>query len=171
MKKKLFLFYCCNFFLMISNAQNLTPNIISAAGGVSSGKSSDILLEWTLGESSVGTATTFNRLYTVGFHQPVLVSRSIVQQNESGESNLSQVRVYPNPVENTLRVQFHFTKYDNVKIILSDLLGRALLEKTVNGKSMITEIPVYHLVSGVYQLLISDLNGSPISTFKIIKAN
>ncbi|MGH2552590.1 MAG: T9SS type A sorting domain-containing protein, partial [Chitinophagaceae bacterium] len=85
--------------------------------------------------------------------------------------SLQRISVFPNPVENILRVQFQSFNNENVKMILSDLNGRALIEKKVNGKNSLTEIPVHHLISGIYQLKILSMEGIPINTYKIIKAN
>ena len=177
MRKSIF-FPALIFSLSTVNAQSLSPNVISSAGGVD--KSSNIQLEWTLGETSVGFASTTNRFYTVGFHQPVLIVRTVLPENdqvdyrkksETEETRIQKINVFPNPVNNTLHIQLDLIKYMNLKIILADLLGRTLLEKSINGITTTTDISVTHLISGVYQLRIYDSNGILIRTYKIIKAN
>ena len=155
------------FFGFLYAQTNLSQDVLAAGGGVS--KTSEIELQWTIGESVVGLASTSNRLYTVGFDQPVLISSKVIR--DFAIDVTSQISVYPNPVENTLRVHFHEGKNDNVKMILSDLHGRALVEKAVSSKLSLTEISVQHLISGVYQLRILSMDGTILKTFKIIKAN
>ena len=153
----------------VPKAQSLSPNIISSGGGVSS--SSEITLEWTLGESSVGVANGIERLYTIGFHQPILMSTSLARQNSNRDKLSSQVNVYPNPAASMLHVQFQLAKYEKVKMVLTDLLGRTLRQKDVYVQSTTTDVYVSDLASGIYVLSIMDVNGVVIQSFKITKAN
>lgn len=150
----------------LARSQSLSPSIISSDGGVS--RSSGIMLEWTLGESVIGIASSADRLYTVGFHQPILISRSISLQEISP---LYQVQVFPNPVQNVLTVKLQSVYNANVKLILTDLHGRTVQEKTIYAKTSFAEMPVQNLVSGVYQLRVTDKDGNLVNAFKIIKAN
>ena len=165
--KKLYLFVSVFLFFNIAKAQNISsPTVIAAAGGVS--KFSAIELEWTLGETFIGTATSPERVYTVGFHQPQLVSEKITLPNDLYSS---QITIYPNPVKNILTVQFRLDKYEKTKMILSDFLGRSIQERTVNAKIATVNMPVYNLIAGIYFLRVFDTKGNQISTYKIIKAN
>ena len=144
----------------------LSPTVIASNGGVN--RYSEIELEWTLGEPVIGTTGSSNRFYTVGFHQPLLISRQVAITENVTAAGIS---VFPNPVENMLKIQFQFPGNENLKFLLIDLMGNIMMEKTVNGKSSGTEIPVSHLVSGIYQLRIITASGNPAGTFKIIKLN
>ena len=70
MEKRILLFLWGIAFLLNGNSQNLKQNIIAADGGIS--KSGNISLEWTLGEFAIETVNAGTKLYTQGFHQPVL---------------------------------------------------------------------------------------------------
>ena len=165
--KKVYLFVSVFLFFNIAKAQKiLSPTVIAASGGVS--KFSTIELEWTLGESFIGTATSSERLYTVGFHQPQLVSEKVMLPNDLSSS---QITIYPNPVKNILTVQYKLDKYQKTKMILSDLLGRSIQERTVTAQIASVNMPVHTLVAGIYFLRVFDTKGNQISIYKIIKAN
>lgn len=156
-------------FLLVSSLMGisqtvLSPNVIAASGGVS--RFSEIELEWTLGEAMAGTTGNSGRIYTIGFHQPLLISRpvAITEKEEAVE-----VKVFPNPVENMLKIQFLQTATENRKFLLTDLMGNTVLEKTISGKLFTAEIFVGHLTSGMYQLRIMTASGKSTGAFKIIK--
>ena len=165
--KMVYLFISVFVFFSIAKAQNISsPTVIAAAGGVS--KFSTIELEWTLGESFIGTATSAERLYTVGFHQPQLKGQKVILPTDN---NTSQITIYPNPVKNILTVQFRLDKYEKTKMLLSDFLGKSIQERTVNARVATVNIPVHNLIAGIYLLRVFDTKGNQISSHKIIKAN
>jgi hypothetical protein len=146
----------------------LSPAVIAANGGVS--RFSDIELEWTLGESVVGLTGNSGLLYTIGFHQPLLVSRQVAGTTKAKtEPGALAIQVLPNPVGNMLKIQFLTPVNKNRKFLLTDLLGNIVLDKTVSGKLTNAEIAMGHLISGIYQLRIITDNAGPAETFKIIK--
>ena len=165
--KKMYLFFLVYPCFYSVNAQNnLSPTVIATAGGVS--KFATIELEWTLGESFIGATSAVDRLYTVGFHQPKLISQKLKMQIENTSI---QIVIYPNPVKNILTVQLKLDKSEKTKLILSDLLGKSIQERTVTAKIASVNMPVYNLIAGIYFLRVFDAKGKPISTHKIIKAN
>ena len=165
--KKMCLFFLVHLFFSSLYAQNnLGPTVIAAAGGIS--KFATVELEWTLGESFIGAAPSVDHLYTVGFHQPQLISQKLKMPNENSSY---QITIYPNPVKNILTVQLRLDKYEKTKMILSDLLGKSIQERTVTAKIATVNMPVYNLVAGIYFLRVFDTKGKQISTYKIIKAN
>lgn len=151
----------------VINAQNiLTPTVISAAGGV--GKYSAIQLEWTLGEAAIGTVSQTNRLYTVGFNQPVIVQQNLISKNTI---NSPIIKVFPNPVKDILTVQIQLVTLNTTKIILSDIFGQSMTERSVTAKISTLNIPLQNLIAGIYFLRVLDTNGQQLSNYKIIKAN
>ena len=163
------IYLCLVFFLISSIVKSqsiLSPTVIATAGGVS--KFSSIELEWTLGESFIGTASSPVRFYTVGFHQPSLIIQKIISENEIYST---QISLYPNPVKSILTVQLRLDKYQKTKLILSDILGRPLQDRTVIAKIATLNLPVNNLIAGIYFLKIFDTKGNPMGSYKIIKAN
>ena len=157
------------FFLFFGSvkAQNLlTPTVISAAGGVSTNP--NIQLEWTLGEAAIGSISATDRMYTVGFNQPLIVQRNLLSKNTF---NSSRISVFPNPVKDILTVQIQLVDYNTAKIMLSDIFGQTMTEHTVSSPISTINIPLQNLIAGIYFLRVLDIKGNQLSNYKIIKAN
>ena len=147
-----------------SGAQTkLTPQIISSGGGIS--KFPGIELEWTLGEASIGAVASSDRLYTVGFHQPILV----IPAKPELTASLGKITVFPNPVKDKLIVEVKKEISETFTLVLSDMHGRTLLQRTVTGISNIAEVPFLQVQPGIYLLRAYDSNKKLINTFKITK--
>lgn len=153
----------------------LTPEIIASGGGVS--KFSEIELEWTVGESSIGSVSSTDRFYTIGFHQPILIIKVKPEEQTSSQANAQtnsepsshNITVFPNPVKDKLKVELQKTINENITLILSDINGTTLLQKNVFGIMNIAEIPFLQYLPGVYLLRVYDTNKKLINTFKITK--
>lgn len=152
----------------ISKTNIHQQSIIASAGGVQ--KFSEIELEWTLGESFIGETSNASRIYTIGFHQPFIIQpEKLKEQLESDE-----VSVFPNPVSNKLNVKFNLKNAENTghfKFLLSDLMGKQILEKTIDGNLESTMVDFPEVTSGSYQVKIVDAKNKVVKTFKIIKTN
>ncbi len=73
---------------------------------------------------------------------------------------------YPNPVNDILTVQFNGNWLGKTQIIITDLQGKQIVQKTItaNGK---TDLHVENLTAGVY--LVQCINGSNKALFKMTK--
>jgi len=163
MRKSIFLLLLV-FSFSLARSQSLTPSVVAAAGGVN--KFGNIELEWTLGESVIGQASTNSQLYTNGFHQPII--------SQSGVGDLvfnSSIHVYPNPVEDNLLVQFGIPNENNVKLILTDIAGKLLQQKIVPGNSSSAALSFNKYAGGIYLLRVVDKNENTVTSFKIVKPN
>lgn len=78
------------------------------------------------------------------------------------DSNLSSVKVYPNPAKDFISISNH---KDISKVSLVDLAGKNVLSKSVNAKSV--KLNISHLPNGIYILKVES-NGKE-KTFKVIK--
>ena len=165
--KKVYLLVLFFLFFNAVYAQNLlTPSVISSAGGVS--KLADIQLEWTLGETAIGTVSETSRMYTVGFNQPIIIRQNLLSKNVI---NRSVIKVFPNPVKDILTVQIQLVNFNSAKIILTNIFGETITERSVNTALSTINIPLQNLIAGIYFLRALDLNGNLLSNYKIIKAN
>lgn len=143
-------------------------SILASAGGIQ--KFSEIELEWTLGESFIGETSNSSRIYTIGFHQPFIIqAEKLKAQIESDE-----VSIFPNPVGNKLNVKFNLKNAENAsefKFLLMDLMGRQILEKTIDSNLENTVVDFPEITSGSYQVKIMNAKNTVLRTFKIIKTN
>lgn len=152
-------------FSMQGWAQQLTPSVIASDGGTA--KAADISLSWTLGEYAVETIPAGGKLYTQGFHQPLLMAKVLYAANEKVVTGYS-VSLAPNPVQSLLNITIDAPTQENVQVSLVDLVGRSMLTKQASGKgSMQLDMSFY--ISGVYLLTVKTLSGQLIRSFKVIK--
>src|SRR5690349_1308491 len=98
---------CFAFFFLIAlfndcRAQEKTTSVISAAGGIA--HSNTLSLEWTLGEPVSETAISSSRMYTQGFHQPMLQIKKLDTPKEIS-SVFNSILVYPNPSASLVTIQ------------------------------------------------------------------
>lgn len=173
MEKRILLFLWGILFLVNGNTQTLKPSVIASDGGISS--SGNISLEWTLGEFAIETVSSGKKLYTQGFHQPILAvkkSTSVsVQESLTGNADTYRVLLAPNPTRSYVNVFIASMKSEEHKFSLFDLSGKKVLTKQGNGKDYSVRIEMGHLASGMYLLDIRDKYGTMIRTFKIVKAD
>ena len=83
----------------------------------------------------------------------------------TASSKATSVSIYPNPVNNELKV--NMGNYDEaVTVNITDMLGRKMLNKTFANAS---NINTGKLKAGVYMVTITDKNGATIKQDKIVK--
>ena len=76
-------------------------------------------------------------------------------------SNISAVKVFPNPVSNALSVSVQLKEMDNATVALYDMAGRLVLQDKVSGQQSFTKnYPLSILPSGMYILTVSTAKGS-----------
>lgn len=87
--------------------------------------------------------------------------------NASGNS----VKVYPNPVNNTLWLTINNTTVTNANINILNAKGALVLSQKTTLANGVNTIPIQvaNLPSAWYQVIINYANGQPLQTVKIIK--
>ena len=123
-------------------SQQLSPSVIASNGGIN--RAAGISLEWTLGEPTIESLSTADRLYTQGFHQPVLLVRklqpgpaAVVNSNAVAEVNPIagyKVTIAPNPVKSILLV--NIASLNNVHIQLQNQLNHQISFITLSEKGV-----------------------------------
>ena len=121
-----------------------------------------------MGETAIGTVSETSRMYTVGFNQPIIIRQNLLSKNVI---NRSVIKVFPNPVKDILTVQIQLVNFNSAKIILTNIFGETITERSVNTALSTINIPLQNLIAGIYFLRALDLNGNLLSNYKIIKAN
>ena len=93
------------------------------------------------------------------------VSYILDDENINQEGSSVDFKIFPNPTAAFLNIETGIESLD--KIMISDLLGRMILEKDVVDD--ITELQIDFLSSGVYLVTGIDVDGSTLCTKKFIK--
>ncbi|MEN8118486.1 MAG: T9SS type A sorting domain-containing protein [Bacteroidota bacterium] len=134
--------------------------VISTAGKTQTASGYEI--SWTIGEPVIETVTDGTNTLTQGFHQSKLTVTAI---NEFPVSEIG-LKVYPNPTENFVHIQFseliedvHYALYNNA--------GSLIENNTI--RSTKTKLNLKQYVSGQYILKLTRDTNQPLQTFKIIK--
>ena len=142
--------------------------MIAGAGGIS--KAQGITLEWTLGEIAIESVATSDRLYTQGFHQPVLLARKFFIAEDNRYSDY-KIMIAPNPVQSTLRITYSVPEAKEVTLVLSDFLGKQLNVQRVGNEKGMLSIDMSGMIAGFYLLNVQSREGNLIQSFKIIKGH
>jgi len=152
----------------IPNTVTVHQQVIASAGGIT--KFKNIELAWTMGDAFIGEILDKNSLYTVGFHQPII----ILPLSTLNEALTDEIMVFPNPFGSSLNVKFKLENEKNsgsYKLVLSDLLGKQILEKTIDSNNPETIVDLPEISSGSYQIKVYSLKQGLFRTFKMIKEN
>lgn len=161
--------------LTFTHAQNLSPSVISPSGDVSYGPS--LSLEWTLGEIAINTIHAGNRIYTEGFHQPVLFVAILETPVDFLETEYTQnsaagdikITAHPNPVTAILKVTVESSDPAEILLHISDLSGKLVMSTEIDPTIITTELDLRFLPSGMYLLQFREENGKMIKAYKIAK--
>ena len=148
-------------FSSIISAQSIAPDVIA-----SNGNSSNIQLNWTLGEVMVDTYSNGSNILTQGFHQTNLTITTVEDPNLLD----LHVNVYPNPSSD--RIIIEVSKSDkNLLLELYDMSGKLVLTETIPAEVNRKELNLSALATSYYLLKMFSNNGEIISTYKIQKTS
>lgn len=166
MKSKL---YFIVFFFSLSTysfSQQTDHSVLSAGGDIS--KSSNITLEWTLGELAIETAVGIDKMYTQGFHQPLLISKL---KTPTEPITGYVVTIFPNPVISIVNINIQSKIDSKVYLKILDLKGHVVYTNSTYSKLSSIKVDMRALASGVYFLTVTSASGITIGTYKIVKAS
>ena len=149
-----------------SMAQQLSPSVLAVSGGTA--RTPTMVLDWTVGESVVETVTASDRLYTQGFHQPLLLVSE--QPNLADADAGYKFTVAPNPVVSSLRIDITAPESGQLQLLLTDLRGRQYNLPVVPANTPSTQIDMTAYPAGTYLLRIGKANGPLLKSYKIVKA-
>ncbi|WP_020607388.1 T9SS type A sorting domain-containing protein [Spirosoma spitsbergense] len=147
-------------------AQRLSPSVLAVGGG--SARTSSMTLDWTLGETVVGTERVAGHLYTQGFHQPQL--QVMEQQSLTTLDADYRFTVAPNPVTAWLTIAIVTPEVTPLYLALTDLTGRRYNLPVVPANTASTQIDMTAYPAGTYLLRITRDGERALKTYKIIKA-
>ncbi len=151
------------FIILRVEGQSLSPHVIAAIGGFSS--ADDISLNWTVGETFTATHTTGDFYLTQGFQQPgfMIVSAELTTLPDF------EIRLYPNPATDFIRVEWTSDIRSEVHVELYDLLGRRISHLKSDNNSSHIRVNMQSLQRSAYLLRVYSGDGEFSKTFRIIK--
>jgi len=146
-------------------AQRLSPSVLAVSGGTATTKT--MTLDWTLGETFAETGYTPERLYTQGFHQPLLQVSEL--QNLINPDAGFTITVAPNPVTSYLTVGVTAPQEDPLQLWLTDLNGRQYTLPILPATTPSTQVDMTPFPAGTYLLHINSVDGRLLKSYKLIK--
>lgn len=152
-----------NFCIINGYSQSLSPKILSTAGDSFQGTS--IQLDWTLGELAITNIANNSYQITQGFHQPYYIITSIDKLSE----DFGEIKVYPNPTTNWIKLDASFEQICNVRLTICDIHGKTIWTKESRSQRITDKISLSSVPSGIYFLYIRGDNMKSIKTTKIQK--
>lgn len=166
--RKIFVVLLCLCFSFTAMSQSPDPSIISAGGG--SDKTAAISLDWTIGEYAVETITSATKMYTQGFHQPLLIETIATARTASDADNYT-ISIAPNPIISIVNFGIVSTKAGRVFIAISDVNGLIFIQKNIAVNSGNLQINMSSMRAGTYILTVRDgVAAHVIKSYRIIKA-
>jgi hypothetical protein len=144
-----------------SNAQSISPQLLSSAGSTIS--TPEMRLSWSLGEGFVGDSRSKAgaAVLTAGFHQGNLQVIPIAAQEQQ------LVKIAPNPVREILNISAISTDRPSFFAKLVDVQGRILMaDFKISGNA---EIDMSAYPAGVYFLSIRQPGKPGIQSYQVIK--
>ena len=158
-----------------ARAQEHGPSVVSPAGGFN--YTSALSLDWTLGEIAIETNRAGEKVYTEGFHQPVVhlenVEKAIEYRNldEAEISVISdmEITVAPNPVRSILYIRVASNDPSEIILQFSDITGKTVLSTVIDPVMNSMDLDLSFYASGLYLLQFIDSLGRVLETHKVIK--
>ncbi len=138
-------------------------HIVASSGN--SFQTTNLELDWTLGEPVIITMENENILLTNGFHQPtydVISSTSHTDQSIFAD-------IFPNPFTDQLNILVSIEKLNTGNIELIDLTGHCVWDESFSGKKINTHLNSSSLPSGLYFITIANHTGQIAQSFPVVK--
>lgn len=149
----------------INFAQSIAPQSLNSAGTKMTQANGS--LSFTVGELVVLTQTdSQGNSLGGGFTAGATLTTSVI--NEPDVAQLD-VNVFPNPNSDLLNIQINYSSLEQVLVTICDLQGKELYSAIYSALSNTIGINTAAYSSGVYILVIKDMNKAPLGTYKIIK--
>ena len=148
-----------------TSAQVLSRDVISSQGDFDS--NTYMTLEWTLGDSFIGTVANQDNIFTQGFIQSFAIAKTIPVDIVLEDHTRSVI--YPNPVSSVLNIKAGEEFGEELTVALFDFSGRYIGKYMQHTKDLNTSLNVSNLQSGIYFIRISNSDDSLVETHKMVK--
>ncbi len=120
-------------------------------------------MQVTIGELITETIASNGITLTQGFQQTDI----IVKPTSISNIQIAVVNVYPNPTENSIKINFQANSYESCIYELFDNNGQKLMQEKI--KDNITDIPLTQFVAGIYILKVYSTKSNINQSFVIEK--
>jgi hypothetical protein len=142
----------------LSYTWSVTGGIIQSGQGTNS-----IKIKWTNKGTEIIKVSVMN-INSCSDSSSLVVS---VLNTGIAEINPGNFTIYPNPATNELIISNVNQNLKGSQLIISDMLGRAVIETTILNDTREVNLPVNNLQTGTYILTIQ--NGNEINRLKFVK--
>lgn len=147
--------------LLFLSLSIMAQELVSTAGG--SAKTSDIQMDWSIGEIATETLESNEVTVTQGFHQPLTVISTSIEEWENTNFNFV---LKPNPTKDFVQITFQHESLETVDIYIFSISGKLIQHR----KNMMSgsELDLTGFGSGEYVIHLSDKKDI-VKTYKVIK--
>ncbi len=148
-----------------TRAQTVAPTVFASDGGYSQNAAGSI--SWSIGEPVSETYNSASYKTTMGFHQPEIDIINMIAE----QGNEASILVYPNPVNDELKINFSRMNEGDYSIEIIDAIGKLIYRTNtvVSGSSKTTILRLDEYASANYFVVISGKNFQ--KNIKITKTN
>ena len=148
--------------LALSVDAQVKQEVIASAGGYNTAPG--LSISWTLGETLIPSFTSQDGSLTLthGFQQMLIVT--IIQENIDVPVN---VKIYPNPAGEFVRLLFEAPVDREITITLLDSQGRLVITDVIEDTMIEKTLNLQFLAGGIYYLRLS--KGKLINVYKVVK--
>lgn len=157
--KKLYLLFVALLLSTSAFSQSLEPEVLSSSGDYFT--STNIKLNWTLGEMVTETFIAGSNILTQGFQQPNYLYTAVDETAENKE-----ISIYPNPFSDVVTI--NTGNYTGVNVNVYDLQGKNLIENNINKSNLQLDFSAF--APGIYFIKIYN-SEKILKTFKVQKIN
>ncbi len=170
------------FFYTECSSQSITPFVIHSTGGSYGNANLNFYLDWNVGEMSLTNTMQHgsgNNLFVItnGLLQPEKAPAIELKTDvvKAELLSINDVKVFPNPTSDHIRVELKIDGDDDVEFILYNTIGQQVYSKKFSAKpgSRAEEISMHNLGQGSYLLFVKIISPHKArqGIFKIVKTN
>ena len=146
-------------------AQSTSPQVIASSGSFT--ENGNISLSTTVGETATATLSVNTTTLTQGFQQPD-PSDAFVSADKLSPVDF-QIKVFPNPATDYLRVEWKTNKQHEVYAELYDLVGRKIIRIKSDESTDHIQINMQAFQRSAYLLKVYTKDRKYFRTFRIVK--
>jgi hypothetical protein len=154
------------FLLIVNfiNAQSIDKTTFSSSGKLITNASNQ--LNFTVGEPIIGSISNASNELEQGFWN---AATKITLSENSFLLDKLDVTVYPNPVQNILKITFETAVSQDYQLRLFDMTGKLLKTQKIQSGNIENQIKMSDLSKGAYLLNITQINSNKTIIYKLIK--